>query len=277
MAHQIFRLLESLYNTPHLITQDGFDVILQYLNYRNTSDFLMGDFTQQVKQSQPDNRLTDNKVGEIKIDGALTYKPVAMMCAPEGTSYQGILTQARDLINIGAKTILLTHSSTGGQAAHVFDTARSLRQMADENGVKLISYIDTVSASASLALQVISDEVIIHPEASTGSIGCVCALYDTSKRMEMQGIKPIYISSTKGKTPFQADGSFREDFLNKLQEDVTLLGMQFAEHVSEFTGISVDEILALDAQMFTAEKALQLNLVNKIMTHNQFYAYLKTL
>ena len=95
--------------------------------------------------------------------------------------------------------------------------------------------------------------------------------------MEMQGIKPIYISSTKGKTPFQADGSFREDFLNKLQEDVTLLGMQFAEHVSEFTGISVDEILALDAQMFTAEKALQLNLVNKIMTHNQFYAYLKTL
>jgi len=200
-----------------------------------------------------------------------------MACAPEGTSYQGILEQASELIASGVTTLVTTHSSGGGQAHGCFDTANQLRAMCDEHGVRWLAYIDTMSASASLALNIAADEVIIHPSASTGSIGCVLALVDRSKALDMAGIKPVYISSTEGKTPFMEDGSFRKEFLQKMQEDVSRLGMQFAEHVHNYTGIPVEEILSYDAQMFHAEDALEKGLVNKIMTPKQFLSYLESI
>lgn len=268
-SHKLFRLLDGIFNVPHLVTESALHPIIDYLQQRNVNGLPMlleQDGEEEYKKQAEES----DGVGEIKIDGVITYQPVMGMCGPHGTSYQGILEQAAELIDLGVDTIIMTHSSPGGQAAHCFTTALELRDMCTEANVELISYIDTLSASAALALSVIADEVIIHPSASTGSIGCVLALIDKSKAMANAGLKPIYIASTPGKTPFQADGSFSEEFLAEVQADVTRLGDQFAEHVSEFTGIPIDDILAMDAKVFHAEKALEVGLVNSIMDHKQF-------
>lgn len=275
MAHTLFRIAEKLYGVPHLITESALAPILEYLNDRNNYEF------KPVVKTEENTKPKSQKVGsigEIAIDGALTYKPVEGMCGSvSGVSYQSILQQAEQLISEGVTTLILTHSSPGGEASHVFSTAQDLRKLADDNNVRLISYIDTMSASASLALQVVADEVVIHPSATTGSIGCVVAILDKSKALAAAGLKPIYIASTPGKTPFQNDGSFSEEFLVEVQEDVTRLGNQFAEHVSVHTGIPVADILAMDAKMFHAEAALEVGLVNKIMDHNQFTDYVMSL
>lgn len=273
MSHSLFRLRETLYNVPHFITESALTPILEYLNVRGTESFAASKM--EVKTAKEPAKV--GHIGEIAVDGALTYKPVSTACGPAGVSYQGILQQAEQLIDNGVTTLILTHSSPGGEAAHCFSTAQDLREMCDANGIKLISYIDTMSASASLALGIVADEVIIHPSASTGSIGCVVALLDKSKALADAGLKPIYIASTPGKTPFENDGSFSEDFLAKIQEDVTRLGNQFAEHVSTHTGIDVDSIKAMDANMFHAEAALEAGLVNKIMNHNEFTNYVLSL
>jgi ClpP class serine protease len=271
MSHKLYRLLDSVYNTPHLVTQSALVPIVEYLRARNSAGFSLvpGAETAEMKKA-----VTLGKIGEIKVDGVLTYRPVEGDCGPSGVSYTSILDDAAELISAGCTTILMTHSSPGGEAAHCFTTADELRRMADEAGVRLISYVDEMSASASLALSVVADEVIIHPSAQTGSIGCVVALMDVSKAMADAGLKPIYISSTPGKTPFETDGSFSESFLAEVQDDVTRLGMQFAEHVSANTGIDVDTILGMDAKMFHAQAALEVGLVNKIMNHNQLAEYL---
>lgn len=272
MAHHLWRLSESIWNTPHLITQEALAPIVEYLNDRNTIGLQRkGSFSEEAKAEK--KRENVGGIGELHIDGPLTYKPVETMCGPQGVSYQGILEDAQALIDNGVKTLIMVHSSPGGQAAHCFSTANDLRAMCDENGVRLISYIDTQSASASLALQCVADEVIIHPSAETGSVGCVLALVDRSKALEQAGLKPIYIASTPGKTPFEADGSFSKSFLEQIQEDVTRLGNQFAEHVSKFTGIPVADVLAMNARMYHAEAALEIGLVNKIMDHKTFVAY----
>jgi ClpP class serine protease len=64
--------------------------------------------------------------------------------------------------------------------------------------------------------------------------------------------------------------------LDKLQEDVNRLGMQFAEHVSKYSGLSVETILALDAQSFHSEKAKEIGLINEIMTPREFLNYLSS-
>lgn len=273
MAHSLYRLLDSVYNQPHLVTESALHPIVDYLQDRSMNGAVVfaSPIVPDAVEAKELNKV--GGIGEIQIDGVLTYKPVMGMCGPTGVSYQGILEQAHQLIDQGVHTLIMTHSSPGGQAAHCFSTALELREMCDDAGVRLISYIDTQSCSAALALGVVADEVFIHPSATTGSIGCVCAILDKSKAMQNAGVKPIYIASTPGKTPFNTDGSFSEGFLETLQEDVTRLGNEFAEHVSKFTGISLEDIKAMDARSFHAGAALDAGLVNGIMDHKQFAAH----
>ena len=272
MSHKVYRLLSSLYNSPQLIQAEAFKPIVEFLQERNKTQFIANVATVSAEESEPEQV---GGIGEIKIDGVITYKPVYGVCDDvAGTSYTGILEQAEELIEQGVNTILMTFSSPGGQAAHAFTSAEELRAMCTEAGVSLISYVDEYAASAALVFSVIADEVYIHPSASTGSVGCCLCLYDTSKAMEMIGVKPVYIVSTPGKTAFEDNGSFSKGFLDDLQEDVTRLGNEFADHVSKYTGIPVETIIAMDAKMFHAEAAVEVGLANAVMDHKQFAAYL---
>lgn len=278
MSHELIRLMGSVINSPQLITQDSFAPILDYLTLRNAGLIEMKAATKEAPKKPEYVKASSGKsIGEIQVSGALTYKPVDMMCAPNGTSYQQLVADTEQLISQGAKTILYTHASGGGEAAHCFTTANRLRELADENGVTLVTYIDEMSASAALALGIISDHVVIHPSAKTGSIGCVCAVVDRSKALADAGLKPIYISSTAGKTPFQEDGSFSKSFLDNLQAEVTELGNQFAQHVEKYTGMPIEKVLSLDAQVFNANKAKELGLVTAVMNHQEFAEFLANL
>lgn len=272
MSHSLHRLLAEAVNKPHLITETALTPILAYLSDRSYRDVQMAVSSGAKQAPRKPERL--GGTGEVRIDGPLTYRPVQADCAPEGCSYQSVVDQVAQLIDMGVDTILLTHSSPGGEASHAFDTAKTIREMATDAGVNLVSYVDTYSASASYLLACVADIVIAHPEASVGSIGCVVALADVSKRLSNEGIKPIYITSTKGKVPYTEDGSFSESFLEEIQAQVTKLGNQFANHVAEYTGVPVSEILSMDAKMFSADDAKMNGLINEVMTHKQLANYL---
>lgn len=275
MAHALHRLLDSVWNTPHLVTEAALQPIVEYLQSRTEQGLPVFAIVPEAKTADEKKAENIGGIGEIQIDGVLTYKPVMGMCGPVGCSYQGIIEQAHELISAGVDTILTVHNSPGGQAQHCFSTANELRAMCDEAGVKWVAYIDTLSASASLAFSVAADETIIHPSASTGSVGCVVALLDQSKYLANMGLKPVYIASTPGKTPFAEDGSFSADFIKDVQSDVTRLGNQFADHVAKYTGLPAKEITAMDAKVFHAEDALEKGLVTAVMDHRQFAKHLE--
>lgn len=275
MEHGVYRLLGSVYNVPHLVTEEALRPIVDYLQSRNENG-ISPQFAIVAEAKTSDDMQAEKlgSIGEIKIDGVLTYKPVVGMCGPVGVSYEGILEQADYLIDEGVDTIILTLSSPGGQAAHCFTTANDLRAMCDDAGVRLISYIDQQACSAALGIAVVADEVYIHPDAYAGSIGAVVALMDNSKALANAGLKPVYISSTPGKTGLNADGSFSQELLDDIQANITRLGNLFANHVSQYTGIPVDDILAMDAQVYHAQAAVEQGLANAVMDHKQFAAYM---
>jgi ClpP class serine protease len=135
--------------------------------------------------------------------------------------------------------------------------ANDIRAILDANNIYSIGYADTVAASAAYALISICDEVIANPSADVGSIGCVVALLDTSKAYEQAGLKRIFITSGENKVPFAEDGSFKEEFLDEIQESVDKLNAEFAAHVSKYTGLSVDAIMGFEAKCFDADEALK--------------------
>lgn len=276
--HNVFRLASTIFNTPQLITAEGFDPVARYLTKRLTdADFSIykgkPDKDEEDEDDDEDIEVIGN-VAIIKISGSLSYKPVYTLCGAIGTSYLGLIEQTQEAIDKGVKTIVYEVDSPGGQAAHCFDSADTLREMLDNSGVKSVAYVDGCAASAAYALSCVFDEVIIHPSASAGNIGCIVCLYSDAKALEIDGYKRICITSTPGKSPYAEDGSFSETFIDNLQQDVNRLGNEFCEHVAKFTGIPVEEVKLTDAKCFDASVALSKGLVSSVMNHREFSNYI---
>ncbi len=121
MAHELFRLTQKLHNVPHLIEQQSFENVLAYLDNRNIKMYDDWDEkpTSRVKQSN----LT-NGVGVIKVTGPLVNKADMFTAMCGGCSYEGIVAQAHELVKEGAKTIVMSVDSGGGEAYGVFLAAR---------------------------------------------------------------------------------------------------------------------------------------------------------
>lgn len=269
--NSLLRLTSIAYSTPHLITSQSLDKLLSYLDLRNAG--LLKE--EQLNVTPTSTQSKAGKVGYVPVYGAVTYKPVMGLCGEvSGTSYVGLLEAVEELIEDDCKAIVFDFSTPGGQAAHIWEYANEIRKAADEAGVELIAYVDEMACSAGYALACLCDEVIANPDAVVGSIGAVVALTDTSKAMDNMGVKRIFITSGKNKVPFDVNGSFKQDFLEKIQKDVTALNEKFAEHVSLYTGLSVEAIKDLEAESFNADEALEIGLINSIMTNSEFAAYI---
>ena len=272
--HSLYRLYASLHNTPHLITPESFNVVLDYFELRNSEGFKLMAVSDVEARPVGESR---GDIGVLRVDGSLTYKPVMTMCGAAGCSYSDLVSQVEQMADAGVKTIVMEVTSGGGEASHVFEAAADIRAICDETGIKLIGYADTMAASAAYALIAVCDEVIANPSACLGSIGCVVALLDTSKAMEQAGLKRIFITSGESKVPFADDGSFKQEFLDDIQADVNRLNAEFAAHVQKYTGLDVSTVMGFEAKVFDAAEAVERGLANKIMTNKQFAAYVASL
>lgn len=274
MAHAAMRVREKLLNTPHLITQKSFDSILSYLDSRDDAVDV-----KEIPQLNSDggdriNYNNDTGVGFINIDGALTYRPTGMEMLCGGTSYTSVLEQMQELVNMGASVVVLSVDSGGGEAYGMMETARMLRRIADENSVKLLTYVDGVSASAAYGLSVAAHEVIVNPDAEVGSVGVVVRLMNDSKALEKEGIERTFIYAGENKIPFAADGSFRSEFLKDIQDKVDMLYSKFTNFVSEMRNIPLEDVVGTQAAVVSAEESLSIGFADKIMTREEFFTYL---
>lgn len=277
MNHSLLRLASRIHNTPHLITQEAFSVILDYLDARNRTDFIRLSMLDENNEPIDDDDCCPemgNGIGLLQVDGSLTYKPVMTMCGEVGTSYQSLVAQTQAMADAGIKTIVMEVSSGGGEASHCFQAASDIRTICDDNGITLYGYADEYACSAAYALLCISDVVIANPSATLGSIGCVVALLDTSKAYEQAGLKRIFVTSGANKVPFAADGSFKKEFLEEIQADVDRLNEDFAAHVASHTGLDVKTIKGFEAGTFDAATAVEKGLANAVMTNKQFADFL---
>lgn len=276
MAHSLLRLKEKICNTPHLMHPASFETVIQYLNQRNIEDFKLEDPQQESRESN--SRYSFNKdigVAVLNIDGPLSYKPVTIMgfdCG--GTSYQQIKEDFTYLVDSGAKTVAFSVSSGGGEAFQMMPTANYMRKLATENDVRIITYVDGLSASAAYGLSVIADELIMAPSSEVGSVGVLVRLMNDSKALEMEGYERTFISAGDDKIPFDADGSFRKEFLEDIQGKVDTLYEEFTGFVAEHRNLSVEAVKSTQARTFLPKEAIELGLADRVMTLEEFYTHL---
>lgn len=278
MAHEVNRLLGSITNTPLLTTPENLRQVSEYLISRNAKEDLaivsQAEAREWTEEFPP---TVENGIGLLTIEGSLTYKHSWLSALCGLASYQKMISDFESLVEQGAHTIALDFDSPGGMAYQCFETAMRLRQIADENNVRIISYVDGMAASAAYALASISDEIIMNPMAKVGSIGVVISIVnDLPKRIE-EGSEVVFVYSGESKIPYQKDGKLREDFIADLQKDTDLLYQDFIKHVAQFRPMSPGEIRDTNAKTFRPTDAMDMGLADKEMTSQEFIDYLATL
>lgn len=272
MAHSLFRFKRSLVNTPHLIEEGSFNVILDYLNDRNTNM----DFTpDEIKMDAGSyaNYVPETKMGVMNVSGPLTYRTSGWEALCGGTSYEMMKDQMEYFVSKGAKTVAMMVDSGGGEAHGMMDTANYLRKLADDNGIKIVAYVDGMSASAGYGIACVADEIVMSSDSLVGSIGVLIQLMNNSEMLKKAGVERTFITAGKDKVPYAEDGSFTKEFIDGLQEQVDTLYESFTAHVAEHRSMDVSTVKGTEANVFMADESLKLGLVDKVMTVEEFYDY----
>lgn len=273
MANALWRLTKSLYNTPHLITPEALEQVETYLLQRNKGMEENSEF----KQYSSNLELSSASVGVVNILGPLTYRADYFEALCGMTSYQTAVKNFDAFVQEGKKTIVLYADGPGGEAYGAFETGTYFRNRADEEGIKLISYVDGSAFSATYALASSAHEVIINPEAMAGSIGVVVSLMNNSKNLEKNGYSRMFVFAGDNKIPYDEEGNFKESFLGEIQNRVDNLYQNFISYVADMRGITEDSVKATKAGVFDAESAKEIGLINNIMTRQEFNRYISSL
>lgn len=270
---KLIEMKGKMYNSPHLIDAQTFDWVEGIINAQTENPKFAIEATGRKKEREVQYN-PDTQVGLISISGPLTYQEYEAVCGEKNVSYQQILGEMQEMASLGAKTVVLDTDSPGGEAFGMMETGRSLRKIADENGIKLIAYVDGLAASAGYGLASSAHEVIANPESELGSIGVVVKLRNINKAMKEMGVEDTYIFAGKNKIPFTKDGEWDEAFLEDIQGKVDALYEAFTQYVASMRGISVEAVKATEAKTFLGDKAVALGLADKTMTREEFYEYL---
>lgn len=271
MSHKLLRLANKyLYNQPTLTTQESLEELTNYVESRGI-DLSIG---KDLKAAADAGSLGEGNIAVIPVEGPLTYEETGWEALCGMSSYQGILDMTRQAINEGFTTIVYDHNSGGGEAYGAFETAQDIQRLTQDANVHTIAYVDGISGSAAYALAVAADEIIINPQAEVGSVGVVTKLINTSQKDKKDGVQTTYVYAGDSKIPYTPDGEFTKSFIEDLQQKVNSLYEDFLNHVSTMRGIGKEAVRSTQAKMFSADKALEINFVDKVMTRNKFAEYL---
>ena len=216
---------------------------------------------------QPGGFYLEDDTAIIDIDGPLYDRGFGW-----GDGYDDIalaLRQARESDRVAR--IFIRINSPGGMVDGLFDLVDEIATGAARSGGKPVrAFVAGAAFSAAYAIASACDEIVCAPEGETGSIGAVLLHFSEEAWLKRLGIEVTAIEFPEGKTEaswFKAlSESAQADLQNRIQRAAEL----FIDHVAQYRGLDVDQIIALRARVFSAsdpdddQSAIALGLIDSI-------------
>jgi ClpP class serine protease len=210
-----------------------------------------------------------NDVAIVRFAGPLEFK-AGYWC----DSYEAILARVDEACASSAKAVCLVCDSPGGIVSGCFDAARAIRRRCEAAGKRLGAYVEGTGCSAAYALICAADTIAASETAIVGSIGVISSRLDWTELNAKVGIRVVVTASGVRKPDGHPDVPIGAEELAATQALINSLGGAFADLVSELRGIGADEVLALEAGIFTGAEAVTKGLVDRVETLESMLAYL---
>lgn len=221
-------------------------------------------------------------VAVIPVTGTLVHKYGHLDPYSGMTGYDGIARKVRAAMQDDeVKAIWLDIDSPGGEVSGCFTLAEEIARMTQsEGGDKPIwAYVDEQACSAAYAIASVCDRIYGPRTMMVGSIGVYVMFVDFSKRLDKEGftVEIIRAGEQKGRTTGAT--ALTDDARDRIQSMVDDTRDYFADLVAmgrRPAGMTKDSVLATEADVFSGFDALELGLVDDVLSPGEAWELLQT-
>ena len=161
------------------------------------------------------------------------------------------------------KAIVLRINSPGGGVGPAQEIYREVVKTGQEKNV--VASLGAVAASGGYYAASAADKIMANPGTITGSIGVIMEYANFQKILKKIGLSPVVIKSGEFKDLGSPARELTEEERTILQGVADEIHMQFVNDVALGRDLAVDTVKTLaDGRIYTGEKALELNLVDRL-------------
>src|SRR6476619_3839582 len=165
-----------------------------------------------------------------------------------------------------AQAVALIINSPGGSPSQSHLIFRRIRQLADENHLPVLAFVEDVGASGGYMLACAADEIMCNEFSIVGSIGVVGASFGFHELMEKVGIERRLYTAGDRKAmldPFLPEKADDVKRIKAIQQDIH---EHFIDLVKERRGSKLNgsDKTLFSGEFWTAQKAIELGLADRI-------------
>ena len=165
-----------------------------------------------------------------------------------------------------ARAVALVVNSPGGSAVQSHLIHERIRQLAAENKLPVISFVEDVGASGGYMIACAADEIVCDPSSILGSIGVVGATFGFEKALKKLGVERRVYTAGKNKAmldPFLPENPEDVKRLKAIQEDIhaKFIALVKARRGKKLKG---PESALFSGEYWSGSKAVELGLADRL-------------
>ncbi|MCT8514922.1 S49 family peptidase [Chromohalobacter sp. TMW 2.2271] len=215
----------------------------------------------------------EREMQHLQVVGRLAIIPVhGVLVARRGTinaaceelvSYERLRTQITAALNHEfVEEIVLDFHTGGGHAMGCKELADFIR--ASTATKPITALVNFAAYSAGYFLAAACSKIITSPTAGVGSVGVIIETYEVSRMEEAMGIT----FNTYFRGDHKNDGSPHEPITDQAEAEINArldeAYATFTESVAEYRGLTVADVVATQAKLYTSGAALSSRLIDEI-------------
>ncbi|EDS7589674.1 S49 family peptidase [Salmonella enterica subsp. diarizonae] len=205
-----------------------------------------------------------NGIAVLPVSGTLVHKLGGMRPFSGMTGYDGItarLQQAMDDPEV--KGVLLDIDSPGGQAAGAFDCADMIYRLGQQKPIWAL--MNDVACSGAMLLASACSRRLVTQTARIGSVGVVMAHASYAGKLEQEGVEITLLYSGKHKTDLNPYQALPDDVRTDYQQKMDDTRQMFSDRVAQYTGLSVDAVMATEAAIYDGQAGIDVGLADEMI------------
>ena len=255
-------ILGRLYNVPLLVDANKLDIISKNV----ITPILKGEQVEDNGFSPTKKEIkSSNDVAVIEVFDSLVSKNGGG--ASGFTSYAGIKNKTIDAIEKGYSKIGYYIDSPGGEVSGLFALTDFINSIPKTYGINTFAFTDGSMTSAAYAIGSATQKVYSTSTAMSGSIAAIMDIINVSKANEQKGIEHYIIRSKEEKALGNPHEEMSDTTLEMYKNLIDNVDKIFNNEVERNRPIlTVDKIMSMKGRSYMASEALELNLIDQIVT-----------
>jgi signal peptide peptidase SppA len=207
-----------------------------------------------------------NGIAVLPVSGTLVSKTRALQPYSGMTGYNGIIARLQQAISDpGVDGILLDMDTPGGMVSGAFDCADIIARMRDIKPIWALA--NDMNCSAGQLIACSASRRLVTQTARTGSIGVMMAHSNYGAALKTNGVEVTLIYSGDHKVDGNPYEKLPEDVRADFQARIDATRQMFAEKVSAYTGMSVQDVLNTEAAVFSGQESVDNGLADELVNN----------